>query len=144
MAMRVALTFALALLVASGVRAQTVEEQSVSKTKNPDYSENALLEFVLNNPDLVAEDGEGDFYIDGGFVYSRGSWLFRYIPIMAPLLVSQAADANVTLMPTVEPFTMTGTGIPYSKSSFRDRWEERRIRRTLLRNVAAANRRQND
>lgn len=137
---RSAALLALVLLVSSSAHAS--QSSGAEKEEGPDYSHRGLLEFVQENVDLEAGEEEG-FDVDMGIVYRKGHWLFRYVPIIAPFVVSHAPDANALLMPTVDPFVLTGNSIPYTNSTFRDRWEERRIRRYLRKNVESANRAQN-
>lgn len=110
---------------------------------HPDYSRRALTQFVYENEDLIVEDD--GLSVNGSIIeYRRGSWLVRALPIVAPLMLSNAAGANVSPMPYVDPLVLTGVSMPHSSWSWRDRWEERRIRNFLRRNVEDANRQDNE
>ena len=121
------------------------EDSAASDTKTEeakaaDFSNRAILEFVR---EVMEDDGEDGFVVDGSVGYRRGDWMFRWMPIMAPLVFSQGLGANVSAMPVVDPLALTGTAMPYTASTWRDGFGEWRERRFLRKNIEAANRKQN-
>lgn len=132
MSARLPLFLSLVLISPASFAAQ----EPAPSTEKRDYSRAALLRFVFETG--LADDGEEGFAIDRGIVYRHRDWVFRWSPIGAPLMLSQGMGERASLMPPVDPFVLTGTSIPYTKASFRDRWSERRIRRFLQKNVEAA------
>ena len=110
-------------------------------TDKPDYSRKALLEVFRETPEIINQPGP----FDSGIIFERGNVRYRFMPIVAPILMGGlGGSADTTPMPIVDPVALTGMSYPYDAGSYRDRWQEWRVRRMLRRNVAAANRADND
>lgn len=139
---RAGLTLLTVLLLAAPVYADARAEEKAPEemTKGPDYSSRALLQFVIENR---GDDGEDGLYIDDAVGYRRGEWNFKWIPVMAPLLLSQGMGGNVSAMPVVDPLVLTGTSMPYTAATWNG-WANWRERRFLRKNIEAANRKQNN
>lgn len=139
---RAGLTLMTLLLLAAPAYAETKTEEKASekKTTEPDYSNRALRQFVIEN---LVDDGEDGLYIDGGVGYRRGDWNFMWLPVMAPFHLSQGLGGNVSAMPVVDPLVLTGTSMPYTAATWNGwaNWQERRF---LRKNIEAANRKQNN
>jgi hypothetical protein len=116
----------------------TTEQEA---TEKPDYSRKALLEVFRETPEIINQPGP----FDSGIIFQRGSVRYRWMPIVAPLLFGGLGGSpDTTPMPVVDPVALTGMSYPYDAGSYRDRWQEWRVRRMLRRNVAAANRADNE
>lgn len=138
LALLVALSLALPAAAAES-RPEEPSAQTGSEEKKPDYSPRGLRQFVF---ETLRDDGEDGLYVDGGVGYRAGDWNLKWLPIVAPLVLSQGMGANVSAMPVVDPLVLTRTSMPYTASTW-NRWTDWRERRYLRKNVEAANRKQN-
>lgn len=120
---------AVLLLIAAAVAAPAAESEP---SDTPDYSRKGLLRFVIEQE----RADEATTFRSGVTVIDTTRVRVGWIPFAAPLVVSTAADADVTVMPILDPFTATQMSFPYTSGSFRSRYEEWKVRRILRRNEA--------
>lgn len=129
-----------AVLMATSAFAQ---DSSGSPRREPtaeDYSQKALLEIFLEKPDVLPEKSP----FETGIVFERGPVRYRWMPIIAPLLIGGLGGSMDTVpMDYVDPFALTGMSFAYTSGSYRDRYSEWRVKRFLRKNVEAANKADN-
>jgi hypothetical protein len=115
--------------------AGNLSAQDSSGPPSPDYSRQKLLQLFSNEP--VREPVEprvqfGFGYIDFKALNMR--WKVNYLPIMMPLYGSVPWQMNGAFGDIPDPFTMTGTEIPYTPRTWRQvrdmNAELKRIERT--------------
>ena len=117
-----------------------------AESTKPDYSKERLILIFRDEPKAASPISIEPYEIR----YTRGSWIFRFLPLVAPIVVNDGA-MGPTPFPLVDPFFLTGTEFPYTRDhvpveNLAARWspEEKRYRRKLLGFVRAANARENE
>jgi len=108
---------------------------AAEEKKVPDYSRERLT--------LMFRDSTFDEEKETTHSFRFPVYEVRYRPKMNPYLafairamlitapLPGTTMKNGSLTPVIDPFEMTGTELPYTPRTFRDRWSERKLRRQL-------------
>jgi hypothetical protein len=128
----------IAALLFGGCALSGFAQDTAEKSQGPDFSrENLRRMFVATRGVEVTEKSPFDF---GFVVVNKPGIRLRWLPILAPFLLSQAnGSPGISPMPTVDPFVLTGMSFPSTPGQARDRFRDWRERRALRRYVEAAN-----
>jgi hypothetical protein len=152
-----ALSMLLALVLwVPGAAAQTpVEEETAAAAESdqetveqetedaPDYSRDALL--TIFRPDEIY-DAEA---VEDLFEYRAGDWIFRFLPLLMPLALNDGSYGSANIHDPVVAFSLLGVDYPMAGPAGdedppeRISAAERRFRWKMIRQVNAANARDN-
>jgi hypothetical protein len=126
---------------AGEVPQEAVEQEEAEEA--PDFSRDTLL--TIFRPDDVYDPE----VVEDIFEYRTGDWIFRFLPLLMPLTVNDGSYGSANLHEPVVAFSLLGVDYPMAGPAGdedppdRISAAERRFRWKMIRQVNAANARDN-